>query len=132
MTGNLVEALARTGYVGIAKIAIRSRERLAVLRPRNCVLIVHTLLWQDELREPGDLAPAAPVTDRELELAEVLIRELTGVEGHELHDEYAHALEQLVTAKADQRELAQPPETPAPVDLMAALEASVRAAHAKP
>ncbi|MFF0630324.1 hypothetical protein [Streptomyces sp. NPDC004296] len=89
-------------------------------------------LWQDELREPGDLAPAAPVTDRELELAEVLIRELTGVEGHELHDEYAHALEQLVAAKADQRELVQPPETPAPVDLMAALEASVRAAHAKP
>ncbi|WP_157955381.1 hypothetical protein [Streptomyces noursei] len=88
-------------------------------------------LWQDELREPGDLAPAAPVTDRELELAEVLIRELTGVEGHELHDEYAHALEQLVTAKADQRELVQPPETPAPVDLMAALEASVRATHAK-
>ncbi|MGG7568844.1 Ku protein [Streptomyces sirii] len=127
----LVEALARTGYVGIAKIAIRSRERLALLRPRNGVLVVHTLLWQDELREPGELAPAAPVTDRELELAEVLIRELTGIEGRELHDEYTHALEQLVAAKAGQGELMEPPEAPPPGDLMAALEESVRAARAK-
>lgn len=127
----LAEALSRTGYVGVAKIAIRSRERLALLRPRNGVLVVHTLLWQDEIREPGDLAPTAPVTDRELELAEVLIRELTGVEGRELHDEYTHALEQLVAAKAGQGELVEPPETPPPVDLMAALEESVRAARAK-
>ncbi len=109
----------------------RSRERLALLRPRNGVLVVHTLLRQDELREPGDLAPAAPVTDRELELAEVLIRELTGIEGRELHDEYTHALEQLVTAKAGQGELMELPEAPPPVDLMAALEESARAARAK-
>lgn len=127
----LVEALARTGMVGVAKLAIRSRERLAVLRPRHGVLIVQTLLWRDELREPGDLAPAAPVTERELELAEVLIRELTGIDKQELHDEYGHALEQLVAAKVSGAELARPPakELPA-VDLMAALEASVRAAKA--
>lgn len=127
----LVEALARTGYVGVAKIAIRSRERLAVLRPRHGVLILQTLLWADELRDPGDLASSAPVTDRELELAEVLIRELTGVEVHELHDEYAHALEQLVTAKVAGEGLAEPTEGTAPVmDLMAALEESVRTARA--
>ncbi|GGX51726.1 Ku protein [Streptomyces noursei] len=124
----LAEALARTGYVAVAKIAIRSRERLALLRPRNGVLVLHTLLWQDELRDPGDLAPATPVTDRELELAEVLIRELTGIEGRELHDEYTHALEQLVAAKAGAGELIEPPAAAAPtVDLMAALEESVRA-----
>jgi DNA end-binding protein Ku len=76
----LVEALARTGMVGVAKLAIRSRERLALLRPRHSVLVVQTLLWEDELREPGDLAPSAPVTDRELALAEVLIRELTSTD----------------------------------------------------
>ncbi|MGX1885411.1 Ku protein [Streptomyces sp. NPDC055287] len=80
MPGKLVEALARTGYVGVGKIAIRSRERPAVLRPRNGILVLQTLLWRDELREPGDLAPSAPVTDRELQLAEVLIRELTGID----------------------------------------------------
>lgn len=122
----LVEALARTGYAGIAKIAIRSRERPAVLSPRRGVLVLHTLLWQDEVREPGDIAPSAPVTDRELELAEVLIRELTGINGRELQDEYAHALEQLVEAKAGRGELATPV-----VDLMAALEESVRSARTK-
>ncbi|GGU11209.1 non-homologous end joining protein Ku [Streptomyces lateritius] len=40
----LVEALARTGYVGVCKIAVRSRERLAVLRPRHGLLICQTLL----------------------------------------------------------------------------------------
>jgi DNA end-binding protein Ku len=37
-------------------------------------------LWPDELRDPGDLSPSAPVTERALELAELLMRELTGIE----------------------------------------------------
>ncbi|MFJ6947388.1 hypothetical protein ACISU4_22530 [Streptomyces wuyuanensis] len=78
----------------------RSREHLALLRPRNGLLIVQTLLGEDELRESGHLAPSAPVTDRELELAEVLTRELRSADKCELHDEYGHALEQLVAAKA--------------------------------
>ncbi|MFC9500844.1 Ku protein [Streptomyces sp. NPDC056982] len=53
----LVEALARTGQVGMCKVAVRSRERIALLRPRHRMLILQTLLWQDELRDPGDLAP---------------------------------------------------------------------------
>lgn len=126
----LVEALARTGHVAVAKIAIRSRERLALLRPRHGILILQTLLWEDELRDPGDIAPSAPVTDRELELAEVLIRELTGIEVRELHDEYAHALEQLVAAKAGGGTPAVPEEAVPAVDLMAALEESIHAARA--
>ncbi|MET7929412.1 hypothetical protein ABZT43_36765 [Streptomyces sp. NPDC005349] len=94
------------------------------------MLILQTLLWQDELRDPGDLAPATPVTDRELELAEVLMRELPGVEADQLRDEYRHALEQLVAAKVSGGEPAAPPEPGPAVDLMAALEESVRAARA--
>ncbi|WP_443043883.1 Ku protein [Streptomyces sp. NBC_00322] len=41
----LVEALARTGRVGIAKFVVRTREHLAVLRPRRGVLVVHALRW---------------------------------------------------------------------------------------
>ncbi|MGP3632670.1 non-homologous end joining protein Ku [Streptomyces sp. 24-1644] len=126
----LVEALARTGYVGLCKIALRSRERLALLRPRHGMLVCQTLLWPDELRDPGDLSSSAPVTDRELQLAEVLVRELIGIDVTDLHDEYRHALEQLVTAKAEGGELAAPPEPPPAVDLMAALEESVRTARA--
>ncbi|MET8679976.1 Ku protein [Streptomyces sp. NPDC004647] len=125
----LTEALARTGYVGVCKVAIRSRERLALLRPHDGVLVLHTLLWTDEVRPPGDLAPATPVTDRELQLAEVLMNELTGVEMRELHDEYQHALEQLVEAKVTGGELVETPEPKPAVDLMAALEKSVQAAR---
>jgi DNA end-binding protein Ku len=131
----LVEALARTGYVAVSKVALRSRERLALLRPRHGVLVLQTLLWQDELRDPGDLAPSTPITDRELELAEVLIRELTGIDVAEVHDEYAHALEQLVDAKISGGELAEPAEAAPTLDLMTALEESVRAAersHGRP
>lgn len=126
----LVEALARTGQVGVCKVAVRSRERIALLRPRHGILILQTLLWQDELRDPGDLATTAPVTDRELELAEALIRELPGVEVDQLRDEYRHALEQLVEAKASGGQLAAPPQPAPAIDLMAALEESVRAARA--
>ncbi|MER5227706.1 Ku protein [Streptomyces flaveus] len=126
----LVAALARTGLVGIAKGAIRSRERLVVLRPRRGVLVAHTIYWPDEVREPGP-APATPVTDREMELAELLLNELRGVDATDVRDDYEDALQQLAAALTAGRELAAAaePEGP-PVDLMAALQASVRAAQA--
>ena len=124
----LVAALARHGMVALCKVTLRTRERLAVLRPHRGVLVLHTLRWPQEVRDPGDLASAAPVTDRELTLAEVLMDTLAGVDLAELHDDYAEALEQLVAAKAGNSELAESP-TPVPaVDLVAALEASIRAA----
>ncbi|MGW7001369.1 non-homologous end joining protein Ku [Streptomyces sp. NPDC054933] len=65
----LVEALAGAGQVAVCKVAIRTRERLAVLRPRQGILLAHTLMWPEEIREPGDWAPSAPVTEKELRLA---------------------------------------------------------------
>ncbi|MEV5730775.1 Ku protein [Streptomyces pharetrae] len=126
----LVEALARTGYVAVAKVALRSRERLALLRPRHGMLILQTLLWQDELRDPGDLAPTTPLTDRELELAEVLIHEFTGISVSDVHDDYAHALQQLVDAKLSGGGLAEPAEPAPALDLMAALQKSIARAKA--
>lgn len=125
----LTEVLARTGYVGLCEIAIGRRERLAVLRPRHGVLVCQTLLWQDELRDPGDLAPSIPVTDQKLQLAETLLSELTGIEMRELHDEYGRALEQLVDAKVAGSEVETLPVPQPAADLLAALEESVRAAR---
>ncbi|MFF0290846.1 Ku protein [Streptomyces sp. NPDC005262] len=56
-----------------AWVTLRTRERLAVLRPRHGLLVLHTLLWPEEIREPDDLSSPSPVTDRELELAELLM-----------------------------------------------------------
>ncbi|MEU5013372.1 Ku protein [Streptomyces sp. NPDC021749] len=125
----LTEALARTGYVGVCKMAIRRRERLSVLRPRHGVLVLQQLLWQDEVRAPGDLAPSTPVTDRELQLAELLLTELTGVETRRLRDEYGDALRQLVAAKVEGGQIAELSQPQPALDLLAALEESVQAAR---
>ncbi|MDW6058201.1 Ku protein [Streptomyces sp. FXJ1.4098] len=125
----LVEALARTDRVAICKIAIRSRERLATIRPRHGMLLLQSLLWPEEVRDPGDLSSTSPLTERELEMAEVLMDALAGVDIGELHDEYTAALNSLVDAKASGGELTVRPEPAPAVDLMAALEESVRVAR---
>ncbi|PBC72366.1 Ku protein [Streptomyces sp. 2321.6] len=125
----LVTALARSDALAVCRVTIRTRERLAVLRPSHGVLVVQQLLWPDEVRDPGDLAPVAPVTEREMELAELLMREMVGVDQSELHDQYREALEQLVDAKVAGGQIEDPPQPEPVVDLMAALEESVRAAR---
>ncbi|MFJ4530002.1 Ku protein [Streptomyces nigrescens] len=115
--------------MGLCKIALRQRERLAVLRPRHGVIVLQTLMWRDEVREPGDLGPSAPFTDRELQLAELLLSELTGVEMQQMEGVYGHALEQLVAAKIVGSEVSELPTPQPAVDLMAAPERSVRTAR---
>ncbi|MFD3450719.1 Ku protein [Streptomyces sp. NPDC058691] len=61
------------GTVAVAKVTLRTRERLAVLRPRQGMRVLHTLLWPEEIREPDDLSSAAPVTEGEVPLAEMLM-----------------------------------------------------------
>ncbi|MET9102258.1 non-homologous end joining protein Ku [Streptomyces antibioticus] len=129
----LREALKRSNKVAIAKYALRGRERLGMLRVVGDAIAMHGLLWPDEVRAPEGVAPDASVTvrDKELDLADALMDTLGEVDLDDLHDEYREAVEELVAAKAAGEE---PPEAPAPpsggkvLDLMAALESSVRAA----
>ncbi|MEU3280229.1 Ku protein [Streptomyces antibioticus] len=129
----LREALKRSNKVAIAKYALRGRERLGMLRVVGDAIAMHGLLWPDEVRAPEGVAPDTSVTvrDKELDLADALMDALGEVDLDDLHDEYREAVEELVAAKAAGEE---PPEAPAPpsggkvLDLMAALESSVRAA----
>ncbi|MEU6098482.1 Ku protein [Streptomyces sp. NPDC047079] len=129
----LREALKRSGKVAIAKYALRGRERLGMLRVFDDVLAMHALLWPDEIRSPEEVAPDAdvPIREQELDLADTLMDTLGEVDLDELHDEYREAVEQLIAAKAEGRELppAPEPEGGKVLDLMAALEKSVRAAR---
>lgn len=125
----MTEALFRTGRAGLARLAIRSRERLAAIVPRDGVLVVHTLRWPDEIRDPADLSPTVALSDRELDLAQTLISQLDDVDLVEQRDEYREALEQLVDAKLAGRPVQPMPEPPAVVDLMETLEAAVRRAR---
>ncbi|UXY29911.1 non-homologous end joining protein Ku [Streptomyces sp. HUAS TT20] len=129
----LREALKRSNKVAIAKYALRGRERLGMLRVVGDAIAMHGLLWPDEVRAPEGVAPDVDVTvrDKELDLADALMDTLGEVDLEDLHDEYRVALEEVIAAKAAGEEL---PEAPAPapggkvLDLMAALEKSVRAA----
>lgn len=87
-----MEALSWTGLVVMAKVAIRSRERRAVVRPYAGMLLLQTLRWRDEIRDLGDLArlvPVVPLSDRERRLA----KEMIGPDDSVEHDQYAHVLE---------------------------------------
>ncbi|MCH0566652.1 MULTISPECIES: Ku protein [unclassified Streptomyces] len=130
----LREALKRSNKVAIAKFALRGRERLGMLRVVGDAIAMHGLLWPDEVRSPEGVAPDAGVTvrDKELDLADALMDTLGEVDLEDLHDEYREAVEEVIAAKVSGE---APPEAPEParggkvLDLMAALESSVRAAR---
>ncbi|MET9854415.1 Ku protein [Streptomyces sp. NPDC006450] len=134
----LREALKRSRKVAIAKYALRGRERLGMLRVVDDVIAMHGLLWPDEIRVPEGVAPegAVSVREAELDLADALMATLGEVEMDSLHDDYREAVEAMVAAKAGGGEQAVAPGPPAEgaggqvIDLMAALENSVRAAKA--
>jgi DNA end-binding protein Ku len=128
----LREALERTGKVAVVKVALRQRESLAMLRPRNGILVLQRLLWPDEVRKPPFtlLDDDVQLRQQELRMAESYVETLTGgVDEVEMVDHYRVALEQLVEAKVAGREVEQPQaptEDGATVgDLLEALRRSV-------
>ncbi|MCF6526141.1 Ku protein [Streptomyces sp. JJ36] len=131
----LREALARSGKVAVAKLALRGRESLGMLRVYDETLTLHTMLWPDEIRPAEGMAPSGTVTvrDAELDLADTLMETLGELDEEDLRDEYREALERLVAAKEEGEPLPVGAEA-APregrvVDLMSVLESSVQAAR---
>ena len=134
----LREALEKAGRVAVVKVALRQRERLAMLRPREGVLVLQTLLWPDEVRRPQlDVEDTeVSVRPQELAMAESYIAALSGdFEPGEFSDGYREALEAVIDAKVAGREVTQPAEAPSStgqvVDLMEALRRSVAEAKAR-
>lgn len=129
----LREAMRTGGKVAVAKVAFRDKEHLATVRVRDDVLVLETMYWPDEIREPvfTELETEVKVRPNELEMASSLIENLTEPWGPEqFRDEYRDALLALIEKKADGQVITPaPPAKPAEVvDLVAALKASVDAA----
>ncbi|GAA3433804.1 Ku protein [Kutzneria kofuensis] len=132
----LRDALHKSGHVAIAKVALRQREVLAVLRVHNDVLTMSTMLWPDEVRTPdfSFLQQDPPqVREQELTMAGQLIDSLAEpvFEPDRYQDSYRQALENLIEAKVEGEEVTTPPgveQTAEVVDLISALQASVNAA----
>jgi DNA end-binding protein Ku len=130
----LRDALQQADSVALVKVAIRTRESLATLRVRDGVLVLETMVWPDEVRAPdfGFLDEDVSVRPQELAMAESLIESMSADFDPDLyHDEYRAALEQVIEAKVEGREVVEQPapeeDTGSVVDLMAALRASVAA-----
>jgi DNA end-binding protein Ku len=126
------DALEKAGRVAVVKVALRNRERLAVLRPREGVLVVQTMLWPDEVRRPDFkfLDDDIDVRPQEMRMAESYIDAMAEeFEPTEYVDEYREALLQVVEAKVEGAEITRPPEAEPDegkvVDLMEALRRSV-------
>jgi DNA end-binding protein Ku len=132
----LRDALTGVERVAIVKVALRQREQLATLRVRDGVLVLNTMLWPDEVRTPdfGFLDEDITTRSQELAMAESLIDSMAAeFEPDAYTDNYREALQEVINAKIEGREVVAPEveEAPAPaVDLMAALRASVERARA--
>ncbi|GAA2602788.1 Ku protein [Actinomadura fulvescens] len=130
----LRDALEESGQVAIVKVALRQRESLATLRVREGVFVLETMLWPDEIREPAFpfLEEDIEVRKQELSMATSLIETMEGdFDPSEYKDAYREALQAVIEAKIEGREVTRPEpeegEEPA-ADLLSALRASVEAA----
>jgi DNA end-binding protein Ku len=131
----LRDSLERSGKVALCLVALRQRESLATLRTRDGLLVLETLLWPDEVREPAFpfLEEDIEVRSQELKMAGSLIESMTtDFDPDAYHDGYREALQELVAAKAEGRDVVQP-EAPAEeaetTSLAEALKASLAAAR---
>lgn len=132
----LRETLRQTDQMAVAKVALRQRETLALLRVRGRAIVLHTMLWPDEVREPDFPALREDVALRpqELQMAATLVATLAAeFDPGRFDDEYTKAMADLIAAKRQRQATtgaapaagADPPGVP---DLLTALKRSVEEA----
>ncbi|MGI8759883.1 MAG: Ku protein [Jatrophihabitantaceae bacterium] len=131
----LRDALSSSEMAGLVKVAIRNREQLATLRVRDGVIVLETMIWPDEVRSPQFAFQDQDVSLRaqERQMAESLVSSMSGdFDPAAYTDDYRDALQQVIDAKIEGREVLEPeqalPTASNVVDLMSALRASVEAA----
>ena len=128
----LAEAMKKTGRVALAKWAARGKQHLVMIRPSGGALVMHKLLYADEVRPlSGVPIGDAEIKDAELKLAIQLVEQSASAEFHPEHyeDEVRKRYHAAIQKKVDGEEFASSPEAPraTTLDLMAALTASLAA-----
>ncbi|KRE29026.1 Ku protein [Mycobacterium sp. Soil538] len=137
----LAKTLMETDRVAIVNFALRNKTRLAALRVKDFskrdVMMIHTLLWPDEIRDPD-----FPVLDKEVEIKPAELKMASQVvdsmtddfNPDRYHDDYQEHLQELIQAKLEGGEAFTTEEQPTELDdtedvsdLLARLEASVKA-----
>ena len=131
----LYRAMEASGKVAVGRFVMRTKEYLAAVRPAEHVLMLETLFYADEVRDPKAIwiPQIEDPPERELRMADQLIEALTGEWEPDRHrDEHRERLLDLLRSKAGEALESQEPEEPISVspvvDLMEALQASVEEA----
>jgi DNA end-binding protein Ku len=131
----LRQALEEADRMALVTVSLRNRMSLAVLRVRDEVIVLQTMMWPDEIRSADfasvDTTDAKPA---EVKMAKMLVETLAGdFEPDEYEDDYREAVEALVKAKIEGGEVKAAPKERKTggevVDLLAALQRSVEAAQ---
>jgi len=136
----LTKAMEESGKVGIARFVMRSKQYLCAVRPKDGALVLSTMVYADEINDPAEIGEIAgldeiEVTDKELDMARQLIASLASdFDAEQFEDTYRNRVLDVIEQKAAGRtEVVAPPAALTEdkvVDLMAALEASVKEAKA--
>jgi len=135
----LKKVMAETKKVGVASFVMRNKEYLAAVRPGEDVLVLETMFFADEVRDPREEIEGIPIegefTKRELDTAKLLVESMTAQwEPKSYHDSYRQRVEELIDRKrnGEQIVLEPAPKKPAKVsDLADALQRSLEAARGR-
>jgi DNA end-binding protein Ku len=136
----LAEAMERSNKVGVARFVMRGKQYLAAVRPKDGRLLLSTMVYADEVNDPADIGELDEIgeialPDKEVDMAVQLIESLAdGFVAEKYEDTYRTQVLDLIERKAaGETEIIAAPSEPEPskvIDLMAALEASVKEAKA--
>jgi DNA end-binding protein Ku len=101
----LRQTLQATDRTAIVQFALRQKTRLAALRVHDDVLMLQTLLWDDEVREARfpELDESPKITDAELKMSKQLVESFASdFTPEKFTDDYQAQLRTLVEAKLEQ------------------------------
>jgi DNA end-binding protein Ku len=129
----LRQALLDADRMAVVTVALRQRTTIAVLRVKDDIIVLQTMMWPDEVRTPDFSVETGEVKDAEVKMAHMLVETLAGdFDASEFEDDYAGAVETLVKTKIEGGEIKRTPTSTKSsgevVDLLAALQRSVDAA----
>lgn len=144
----LRDTLRRTEKVGVARVAIRTREHLAVVGTRDEAIVLYLLRFAQELRSPAALdnlthdAKLRGASAKELEMAERLVADMSGTwDPNEYEDDYHNDVMKIIEQKIQSGDVHEIGDVPAArpkiergevVDLMPLLRKSVEAVRDRP
>ncbi len=126
----LAKVMDDSQYVAVAKLTMHNREYMVILRPHRGGLMLHTMYYQDEVRQVEHFGEvASELREGEIKVAQQLIEALAGPwDPSKYHDTFEDNLKKLIQARLEGKEVTaveKPRRAVPPVDLMAALKESL-------